>query len=155
MILKNNHLFRQTVDVMKAKSLHAAAKGASRFGDLVQRMDNDNVDLKITVMQLINALLSGGDEATQEEIKKLFNVNTVVEKLRKGQMKAALEVQLDIYDEMNADVLSTDTMLRSSSTDPSVLFTALVAQVKGANNADVLCSLLQHLMLVRGDGKSG
>jgi len=119
-------------------------------------MDNDNVDLKVTVMQLINAMLSGGDEATQEEVKKLFDIANVVDKLRKGQMKAALEVQLDVYDQMAVEHLSTDTPdPAEAKRDTVALFNALAAQVRSTPVNDVLASLLQHLMLVRGEGKAG
>lgn len=118
-------------------------------------LDTDNVDLKVTVMQLINAMLSTGDEDDHKEIKDTFKIDKVVEVLRKGQMKATLEVQLDIYDQMMMDDISQSENLVRDKDDQSELFHQLVAQVKGTPAHEVLTQILQHFMLVRKEGKQG
>lgn len=148
----------QTVEIMKAKPKNS--KEPNRFAALMAGLDLDNVDLKVTVMQLINALLSAGEEEDQKVIKDTFNIEKVVETLRKGQMKATLEVQLDIYDQMALD----DQALApppdsgvglSSASEQEALFANLLSQVKGTPAEAALNAILQHIMLVRKEGKAG
>ncbi len=68
--------YSQTVHVMKAKPMSANSKEETRFGELMAGLDIDNVDLKITVMQLINAMLSAGDEENHAEIKETFKIES-------------------------------------------------------------------------------
>jgi hypothetical protein len=94
---------------MKAKPI--IGKQPTRFGELMASLDTDNVDLKITVMQLINAMLSTGDDDDHKDIKETFTIDKVVDTLRKGQMKEALHVQLDIFDQMMDDLSHSEDVV--------------------------------------------
>lgn len=144
---------RQTVTVMKAKPI-TQSKENTRFAEMMAGLDTDNVDLKVTVMQLINAMLSTGDEDDHKSIKDTFKIDKVVETLRKGQMKATLEVQLDIYDQMMDDLTHTESLIKERD-DQAELFQQLIAQVKGTPAYEILTQILQHFMLVRKEGKQG
>jgi hypothetical protein len=107
-LLRTAHL-SQTVKVMKAAPV--IGKQPTRFAELMASLDTDNVDLKITVMQLINAMLSTGDDDDHKEIKETFTIDKVVDTLRKGQMKEALHVQLDIFDQMMDDLSHSEDVV--------------------------------------------
>ncbi|KAL6073930.1 Dishevelled associated activator of morphogenesis 2 [Balamuthia mandrillaris] len=145
----------QTIEVMQAKPFNK--KSGTRFEELVKSMDKDNVDLKVTVMQLINAMLS--TQESEEGVKKIkdsLNVEEVVGLLRKGQMKEALEVQLDIYDQLNEPgAESPDHSMFAVKGEEGELFQQLLAQVKGTPAAQILPAVLQHALLLRVSGKAG
>src|SRR3989344_6585064 len=93
------------------KAAPVIGKQPTRFAELMASLDTDNVDLKITVMQLINAMLSTGDDDDHKDIKETFTIDKVVDTLRKGQMKEALHVQLDIFDQMMDDLSHSEDVV--------------------------------------------
>lgn len=93
------------------KAAPVVGKQPTRFAELMASLDTDNVDLKITVMQLINAMLSTGDDDDHKDIKETFTIDKVVDTLRKGQMKEALHVQLDIFDQMMDDLSHSEDVV--------------------------------------------
>lgn len=106
---------------MKAKPIGPQSKQDTRFGELMAGLDTDNVDLKVTVMQLINAMLSTGEDEDQKDIKETFKIEKVVEVLRKGQMKPSLEVQLDVYDQMMEEYTHSESGTAREKEYPSPL----------------------------------
>jgi hypothetical protein len=138
---------------MKAQPINGG-KQPTRFAELMAGLDTDNVDLKITVMQLINAMLSTGDDDDHKDIKETFKIDQVVDTLRKGQMKESLHVQLDIFDQMMDDLTHSED-IGGDNADQLELFSQLTNQVKGTPAFDVLTHILKHFMLVRKEGKQG
>lgn len=107
---------------MKAPALNEKAKGQQRFEYLIKTMDNDNVDLKIALMQLINAILSGEDSVDLDQTLLDLKIPETVDQLRKGQTKEALLLQLDVYDASmlgGADGFEADGLLLDSEYVPS------------------------------------
>eukprot|EP01088_Endostelium_zonatum_P008450 TRINITY_DN2135_c0_g1_i1.p1 TRINITY_DN2135_c0_g1~~TRINITY_DN2135_c0_g1_i1.p1 ORF type:complete len:977 (-),score=329.46 TRINITY_DN2135_c0_g1_i1:20-2950(-) len=141
-----------TISLMSAHSKNPSHKGKARFASLVSNMDNDNVDLKISIMQLINAVLNqSGDD--MEDIKKTFSTDEVVNQLRKGQTKEALLVQIDIYDQMTLD---EDSLAEHYTEDKySRMYKLLIERLKNAGLYDMFSDLLEHYTFAPKSATSG
>uniref|UniRef100_A0A7N8XQS6 Diaphanous related formin 1 n=1 Tax=Mastacembelus armatus TaxID=205130 RepID=A0A7N8XQS6_9TELE len=132
--------------VLEAITEEAEKRDIERFQPLLTGMNNHNIALKGGCMQLINALISRGEELD-------FRIHIRSELLRLGlreqltvQTTHQLRVQLTVFDEQAEDD-SEDLKARLDD----ILFDILANTVKDSKAESYFLSLMQHLLLVRND----
>ncbi|XP_034546447.1 protein diaphanous homolog 1-like [Notolabrus celidotus] len=144
--------------VLEAITEEAEKRDIERFQPLLTGMNNHNIALKGGCMQLINALISRGEELD-------FRIHIRSELLRLGlreQLKEVraieneeLKVQLTVFDEQAEDD-SEDLKVRLDDIrvemdDVREVFEILVNTVKDSKAENNFLSLMQHLLLIRND----
>uniref|UniRef100_H2TAT7 Diaphanous related formin 1 n=1 Tax=Takifugu rubripes TaxID=31033 RepID=H2TAT7_TAKRU len=135
--------------VLEAITEEAEKQDIERFQPLITGMSNHNIALKGGCMQLINALISRG-----EELDFRIHIRSELQRLglRKllGEVKSIeneeLRVQLTVFEEQAEDD-SYDLKARLED----VLFEILVNTVKDSKAENHFLSLMQHLLLIRND----
>ncbi|CAN9514985.1 unnamed protein product [Ophioblennius macclurei] len=144
--------------VLEAITEEAEKRDIERFQPLIDGMARHNIALKGGCMQLINALISRGDELD-------FRIHIRSELLRLGlrdQLKEVrtieneeLRVQLMVFDEQAED--DSDDLkarledIRIEMDDVREIFEILVNTVKDSKGESHFLSLMQHLLLIRND----
>ncbi|KAK7919031.1 hypothetical protein WMY93_010315 [Mugilogobius chulae] len=147
--------------VLEAITEEAEKRDIERFQPLLSGMNNPNIALKTACMQLINALISRGEELD-------FRIHIRSELLRLGlrdQLREVrtieneeLRVQLSVFDEQAEDD-SEDLRARLddifffnlSCNDVREVFEILVNTVKDSKAEGHFLSVMQHLLLIRND----
>uniref|UniRef100_A0A3Q4AJ45 Uncharacterized protein n=1 Tax=Mola mola TaxID=94237 RepID=A0A3Q4AJ45_MOLML len=145
--------------VLEAITEEAEKQDIERFQPLLAGMNNKNIALKGGCMQLINALISRGEELD-------FRIHIRSELLRSGlreqltEVRAIeneeLRVQLTVFDEQAEDD-SEDLKARledihcQMDDDVREVFDILVNTVKDSKAEGHFLSLMQHLLLIRSD----
>ncbi|KAI4819139.1 hypothetical protein KUCAC02_004416 [Chaenocephalus aceratus] len=152
--------------VLEAITEEAERQDIERFQPLLSGMRNHNIALKGGCMQLINALISRGEELDfrihiRSELLRL-GLRELLTEVRKIENEE-LRVQLTVFDEQAEDD-SEDLKARLDdiriemeypSTGQNVpsgeVFEILVNTVKDSKGETHFLSMMQHLLLVRND----
>ncbi|KAI1898607.1 hypothetical protein AGOR_G00074130, partial [Albula goreensis] len=144
--------------VLEALTVQGEEQDIERFQPLLSGMHKSNVALKAGCMQLINALISRGEELD-------FRIHLRSELMRLGlreQLKEVriieneeLKVQLLVFDEQaeedSEDLRGRLEDVRIEMDDVTEVFQILMNTVKDSKAETHFLSLLQHLLLVRND----
>ncbi|XP_026213578.1 protein diaphanous homolog 1 isoform X2 [Anabas testudineus] len=144
--------------VLEALTEEAERREIERFQPLLAGMRNHNIALKGGCMQLINALISRGEELE-------FRIHIRSELLRLGLRDLLTEVrtiendelrvQLTVFDEQaeddSEDLKARLDDVRIEMDDVRDVFEILVNTVKDSRAESHFLSLLQHLLLIRSD----
>ncbi|TNN46302.1 Protein diaphanous 1 [Liparis tanakae] len=146
--------------VLEAITEEAERLDIERFQPLLAGMKNNNIALKGGCMQLINALISRGEELDfrihiRSELQRL-GLRDLLTEVRMIENEE-LRVQLTVFDEQAEDD-SEDLKARVSHglncfcfTDVREVFDILVNTVKDSKGETHFLSLMQHLLLIRND----
>ncbi|XP_035504912.1 protein diaphanous homolog 1 isoform X1 [Scophthalmus maximus] len=144
--------------VLEAITEEAEKRDIERFQPLIAGMNKHNIALKGGCMQLINALISRGEELD-------FRIHIRSELLRLGLRdlltevrtieNEELRVQLTVFDEQAEDD-SEDLKVRLDDIriemdDVREVFEIVVNTVKDSKAETHFLSLMQHLLLIRND----
>uniref|UniRef100_A0A8C6NHZ2 Diaphanous related formin 1 n=1 Tax=Nothobranchius furzeri TaxID=105023 RepID=A0A8C6NHZ2_NOTFU len=148
--------------VLEAMTEEAERRDMERFQALLTGMNIQNIALKAGCMQLINALISRGEELDfrihiRSELLK-FGLRDMLMELRKIENEE-LRVQLQVFDELAEDdseelkIRLEDVRIEMEypSDDRKEVFEILVNTVKDSKAENHFLSLLQHLLLIRND----
>ncbi|XP_070769348.1 protein diaphanous homolog 1-like [Enoplosus armatus] len=144
--------------VLEAITEEAERRDIERFQPLLSGMNNHNIALKGGCMQLINALISRGEELD-------FRIHIRSELLRLGLRdqltevrtieNEELRVQLTVFDEQaeddSEDLKARLDDIRIEMDDVREVFEILVNTVKDSKAESHFLSLMQHLLLIRND----
>ncbi|XP_028271257.1 protein diaphanous homolog 1 isoform X4 [Parambassis ranga] len=144
--------------VLEAITVEAERRDIERFQPLLSGMNIHNIALKGGCMQLINALISRGEELD-------FRIHIRSELLRLGlrdQLKEVrtieneeLRVQLMVFDEQaeddSEDLKARLDDIHTEMDDVREIFEILVNTVKDSKAETHFLSLMQHLLLIRND----
>ncbi|XP_077464779.1 protein diaphanous homolog 1 isoform X2 [Stigmatopora argus] len=144
--------------VLEAITEEAERRDVERFQPLLAGMNSHNIALKGGCMQLINALISRGEELD-------FRIHIRSELLRLGLRDCLkevrtiendeLRVQLNVFDEQaeddSEDLKARLDDIRIEMDDVREVFDILVNTVKDSKAENNLLSLMQHLLLIRND----
>ncbi|KAM8909942.1 protein diaphanous homolog 1 isoform 2-T2 [Spinachia spinachia] len=144
--------------VLEAITEEAERRDIERFQPLLAGMKNPNIALKGGCMQLINALISRGEELD-------FRIHIRSELLRLGLRdlltevrmieNEELRVQLTVFDEQaeddSEDLKARLDDIRIEMDDVREVFEILVNTVKDSKGESHFLSLMQHLLLIRND----
>ncbi|KAM9849700.1 protein diaphanous homolog 1 [Aulostomus maculatus] len=144
--------------VLEAITEEAEKQDIERFHPLLAGMNNHNIALKGGCMQLINALISRGEELD-------FRIHIRSELLRSGLRdrltevrtieNEELRVQLNVFDEQaeddSEDLKARLDDIRFEMEDVREVFDILVNTVKDSKAESHFLSLMQHLLLIRND----
>ncbi|KAM7000003.1 protein diaphanous homolog 1 [Tautogolabrus adspersus] len=144
--------------VLEAITEEAEKRDIERFQPLLTGMNNHNIALKGGCMQLINALISRGEELD-------FRIHIRSELLRLGlrdQLREVrmieneeLRVQLMVFDEQaeddSEDLKARLDDIRIEMDDVREVFDILVNTVKDSKGEGHFLSVMQHLLLIRND----
>ncbi|KAF1384738.1 hypothetical protein PFLUV_G00123280 [Perca fluviatilis] len=144
--------------VLEAITEEAERRDIERFQPLLAGMNNHNIALKGGCMQLINALISRGEELD-------FRIHIRSELLRLGLRdlltevrmieNEELRVQLTVFDEQaeddSEDLKARLDDIRIEMDDVREVFEILVNTVKDSKGETHFLSVMQHLLLIRND----
>ncbi|KAM8733592.1 protein diaphanous homolog 1 [Acanthopagrus schlegelii] len=144
--------------VLEAITEEAERRDIERFQPLLAGMNNHNIALKGGCMQLINALISRGEELD-------FRIHIRSELLRLGLREQLTEVrmieneelrvQLTVFDEQaeddSEDLKARLDDIRIEMDDVREVFDIVVNTVKDSKAESHFLSLMQHLLLIRND----
>nr|XP_057918935.1 protein diaphanous homolog 1-like isoform X1 [Doryrhamphus excisus]XP_057918936.1 protein diaphanous homolog 1-like isoform X1 [Doryrhamphus excisus] len=144
--------------VLEAITEEAEKRDIERFQPLLAGMKNHNIALKGGCMQLINALISRGEELD-------FRIHIRSELLRLGLRDCLkevrtieneeLRVQLLVFDEQteddSEDLKARLDDIRIEMDDVREVFDILANTVKDSKAEGHFLSLMQHLLLIRND----
>ncbi|XP_028444510.1 protein diaphanous homolog 1 isoform X1 [Perca flavescens] len=144
--------------VLEAITEEAERRDIERFQPLLAGMNNHNIALKGGCMQLINALISRGEELD-------FRIHIRSELLRLGLRdlltevrmieNEELRVQLTVFDEQaeddSEDLKARLDDIRIEMDDVREVFDILVNTVKDSKGETHFLSVMQHLLLIRND----
>ncbi|KAM7389753.1 hypothetical protein PAMP_023711 [Pampus punctatissimus] len=146
--------------VLEAITAEAEKQDIERFQPLLAGMNNHNIALKGGCMQLINALISRGEELD-------FRIHIRSELLRLGLRDCLTEVreieneelrvQLNVFDDQAEDDYEDLKALCKLSlnlicfNDVREVFEILVNTAKDSKAEGYFLSLMQHLLLIRND----
>ncbi|KAF7664312.1 hypothetical protein LDENG_00180910 [Lucifuga dentata] len=144
--------------VLEAITEEAERKDIERFQPLLAGMNSNNIALKGGCMQLINALISRGEELD-------FRIHIRSELLRLGLREVLTEVRSIENDELRVQLSVFDDQAEDDSEELKVrlddiriemddvreVFDILVNTVKDSKGEGFFLSLMQHLLLVRND----
>ncbi|XP_049330692.1 protein diaphanous homolog 1 isoform X2 [Astyanax mexicanus] len=129
-----------------------------RFQPLLSGMQKSNIALKGGCMQLINALISRGEELDfrihiRSELMRL-GLRELLSEVRLIENEE-LRVQLQVFDEQaeedSEDLRSRLDDVRIEMDDASEVFQILLNTVKDSKAEGFFLSIMQHLLLVRSD----
>lgn len=148
-----------------------AASGATRLEQVVTFLRGDafSTELKVSAMTLVNALINYTPSlAARKDFRDSLAVYDVVEALKRkvrapGLVKEhtmlALETQLYVFEESldddNGGGGGEGRRAGAPKENAAELFNQLLSAVRNTPAADVLPSLLQHLSLLKRDGRLG
>ncbi|KAF3693902.1 Protein diaphanous -like protein 1 Diaphanous-related formin-1 [Channa argus] len=144
--------------VLEAITEEAERQETERFQPLIAGMNSTNIALKGGCMQLINALISRGEELD-------FRIHIRSELLRLGLRdlltdvrtieNEELRVQLTVFDEQaeddSEDLKARLEDVRLEMDDVREVFEILVNTVKDSKSESHFLSMMQHLLLIRND----
>ncbi|XP_030000977.1 protein diaphanous homolog 1 isoform X2 [Sphaeramia orbicularis] len=144
--------------VLEAITEEAEKGDIERFQPLLSGMNSHNIALKGGCMQLINALISRGEELD-------FRIHLRSELLRLGLRDLLTEVrtiendelrvQLNVFDEQaeddSEDLKARLEDIRIEMDDVREVFEILVNTVKDSKAETHFLSVMQHLLLIRND----
>ncbi|XP_029367824.1 protein diaphanous homolog 1 isoform X1 [Echeneis naucrates] len=144
--------------VLEAITEEAEKRDIERFQPLIAGMNSHNIALKGGCMQLINVLISQGEELD-------FRIHIRSELLRLGLRdlltevrtieNEELRVQLSVFDEQaeddSEDLKTRLDDIRIEMDDVREVFDILVNTVKDSKAESHFLSLMQHLLLIRTD----
>uniref|UniRef100_A0A8C5H838 Diaphanous related formin 1 n=1 Tax=Gouania willdenowi TaxID=441366 RepID=A0A8C5H838_GOUWI len=143
--------------VLEAITEEAEKRDIERFQPLLSGMNNHSIALKGGCMQLINALISRGEELD-------FRIHIRSELLRLGLREQLtvrtiendeLKVQLMVFDEQAEDdfedLKARLDDIRIEMDDVREVFEIVVNTVKDSKAESHFLSLMQHLLLIRND----
>ncbi|KAJ8282936.1 hypothetical protein COCON_G00054550 [Conger conger] len=144
--------------VLEALTVQGEEQDIERFQPLLSGMRKPNIALKAGCMQLINALISRGEELD-------FRIHLRSELMRLGLRDQLTEVrdieneeltvQLMVFDEQaeddSEDLRNRLDDVRIEMDDVSEVFQILMNTVKDSKAETHFLSLMQHLLLVRND----
>ncbi|KAK5925084.1 hypothetical protein CgunFtcFv8_017636 [Champsocephalus gunnari] len=144
--------------VLEAITEEAERQDIERFQPLLSGMRNHNIALKGGCMQLINALISRGEELDfrihiRSELLRL-GLRELLTEVRKIENEE-LRVQLTVFDEQaeddSEDLKARLDDIRIEMDDVREVFEILVNTVKDSKGETHFLSMMQHLLLVRND----
>ncbi|XP_063733036.1 LOW QUALITY PROTEIN: protein diaphanous homolog 1 [Eleginops maclovinus] len=144
--------------VLEAITEEAERQDIERFQPLLSGMRNHNIALKGACMQLINALISRGEELDfrihiRSELLRL-GLRELLTEVRKIENEE-LRVQLTVFDEQaeddSEDLKARLEDIRIEMDDVREVFDILVNTVKDSKGETHFLSMMQHLLLVRND----
>uniref|UniRef100_A0A8C9TFJ2 Diaphanous related formin 1 n=1 Tax=Scleropages formosus TaxID=113540 RepID=A0A8C9TFJ2_SCLFO len=131
--------------VLEAITEHAEEQEVERFQSLLSGMRKTNVALKAGCMQLINALISQGEELD-------FRIHIRSELMRLGLREILKEVRTIENEELKVQLNVFDDQAEDDSEELKVrLDDILMNTVKDSKAETHFLSLLQHLLLIRND----
>ncbi|XP_035378986.1 protein diaphanous homolog 3 [Electrophorus electricus] len=144
--------------VLEAITAAGERTGTSRFGPIVQGLSDRSVQLKVSCMQLINALVTSPDELD-------FRLHIRNEFMRCGLREMlptlgavrneALDIQLKVFEEhKEEDMIEFSHRLediKSEFDDAGDVFNVVYSMVRDTAAETHFVSVLQHLMLIRND----
>ncbi|XP_043925014.1 protein diaphanous homolog 1 [Protopterus annectens] len=129
-----------------------------RFRPLVEGLSSGNMALKVSCMQLINALLCASDELDfrmhiRSELMR-SGLKTILEELRELENEE-LKVQLQVFTENGEDdyeeLRGRLEDIRIEMDDINEVFQIIQNTVKDSKAEFFFLSVLQHLLLIRND----
>ncbi|XP_068443664.1 protein diaphanous homolog 1 isoform X2 [Clinocottus analis] len=144
--------------VLEAITEEAERQDIERFQPLLAGMKNHNIALKGGCMQLINALISRGEELDfrihiRSELQRL-GLRDMLTEVRMIENEE-LRVQLTVFDEQaeddSEDLKARLDDIRIEMDDVREVFDILVNTVKDSKGETHFLSLMQHLLLIRND----
>ncbi|XP_056294846.1 protein diaphanous homolog 1 [Pseudoliparis swirei] len=144
--------------VLEAITEEAERLDIERFQPLLAGMKNHNIALKGGCMQLINALISRGEELDfrihiRSELQRL-GLRDLLTEVRMIENEE-LRVQLTVFDEQaeddSEDLKARLDDIRIEMDDVREVFDILVNTVKDSKGETHFLSLMQHLLLIRND----
>uniref|UniRef100_A0A8C6V356 Diaphanous related formin 1 n=1 Tax=Neogobius melanostomus TaxID=47308 RepID=A0A8C6V356_9GOBI len=135
--------------VLEAITEEAEKRDIERFQPLLSGMNANNIALKGGCMQLINVLISRGEELD-------FRIHIRSELLRLGLKEMLTEVRTIENDELRVQLSVFDDQAEDDSEDlrarlDDILFDILFNTVKDSKAESHFLSLMQHLLLIRND----
>ncbi|XP_064181294.1 protein diaphanous homolog 1-like [Anguilla rostrata] len=144
--------------VLEALTVQGEEQEIERFQPLLSGMHKPNIALKAACMQLINALISRGEELD-------FRIHLRSELMRLGLREQLsevrsiendeLKVQLSVFDDQaeddSEDLRARLDDVRIEMDDVAEVFQILMNTVKDSKAETHFLSLMQHLLLVRND----
>ncbi|XP_058263850.1 protein diaphanous homolog 1 isoform X1 [Hemibagrus wyckioides] len=144
--------------VLESITALAEEREIERFQPLLSGLQKSNIALKGGCMQLINALISRGEELDfrihiRSELMRL-GLRELLAEVRNIENEE-LRVQLQVFDEQaeedSEDLRSRLEDVRIEMDDISEVFQVLLNTVKDSKAEGFFLSLMQHLLLVRND----
>ncbi|KAG5853176.1 hypothetical protein ANANG_G00070280 [Anguilla anguilla] len=134
--------------VLEALTVQGEEQEIERFQPLLSGMHKPNIALKAACMQLINALISRGEELD-------FRIHLRSELMRLGLREQLTEVRSIENDELKVQLSVFDDQAEDDSEDLRArledVFQILMNTVKDSKAETHFLSLMQHLLLVRND----
>uniref|UniRef100_A0AAY5EMC9 Diaphanous-related formin 3 n=1 Tax=Electrophorus electricus TaxID=8005 RepID=A0AAY5EMC9_ELEEL len=136
--------------VLEAITAAGERTGTSRFGPIVQGLSDRSVQLKVSCMQLINALVTSPDELDfRLHIRNEFMRCGLREMLPVSSPNEALDIQLKVFEEhKEEDMIEFSHRLEDIKRD---VFNVVYSMVRDTAAETHFVSVLQHLMLIRND----
>lgn len=128
---------------------------------IVDCLQTDSYELSANVFAAINSLViaEGHTFEARTKLKEKFlstDVPEVAKKLRaKGGLPPMLEVQLQIFEDGIGEGGFRLADRGIATENPEKLFNKLRESVKGTPVYDIFVALMQHLLVVRRNGKAG
>ncbi|XP_027029138.1 protein diaphanous homolog 1 isoform X2 [Tachysurus fulvidraco] len=144
--------------VLESITALAEERDIERFQPLLSGLHKPNIALKGGCMQLINAVISRGEELDfrihiRSELMRL-GLRELLAEVRNIENEE-LRVQLQVFDEQaeedSEDLRSRLDDVRIEMDDISEVFQVLLNTVKDSKAEGYFLSLMQHLLLVRND----
>ncbi|KAI5100671.1 protein diaphanous-like 1-like [Silurus meridionalis] len=136
----------------------AEEREIERFQPLLSGMHKPNIALKVGCMQLINALISRGEELDfrihiRSELMRLGlrELLAEVKNIENEELRVQLQVFEEQAEEDSDDLRSRLEDVRIEMEYPSEVFQVLLNTVKDSKAEGYFLSLMQHLLLVRND----
>lgn len=144
--------------VLEAITEEAEKRNIERFQPLLSGMNAHNIALKGGCMQLINALISRGEELDfrihiRSELLRLGlrDVLTEVRTIENEELRVQLSVFDDQAEDDSEDLRARLEDIRVEMDDVREVFEILVNTVKDSKAESHFLSLMQHLLLIRND----
>uniref|UniRef100_H3CK14 Diaphanous related formin 1 n=1 Tax=Tetraodon nigroviridis TaxID=99883 RepID=H3CK14_TETNG len=144
--------------VLEAITEEAEKQDIERFQPLITGMSSQNIALKGGCMQLINALISRGEELDFRihKIGSIFKYRSPsFAKEVKSIENEELRVQLTVFEEQaeddSEDLKTRLEDIRLEMDDVREVFEILVNTVKDSKAENHFLSVMQHLLLIRND----
>ncbi|XP_024864368.1 protein diaphanous homolog 1 isoform X2 [Kryptolebias marmoratus] len=144
--------------VLEAITEEAEKRDIERFQPLLAGMNNQNIALKAGCMQLINALISRGEELDfrihiRSELLRLGlrEMLKEVQKIENEELKVQLMVFHEQAEDDSEDLKARLEDIRIEMDDVREVFDILSNTVKDSKAESHFMSLMQHLLLIRND----
>ncbi|XP_041122217.1 protein diaphanous homolog 1-like isoform X3 [Polyodon spathula] len=144
--------------VLEAITEHAENEDIERFQPLLSGMRNTGVTLKAGCMQLINALITRGDELDfrihiRSELMRqgLKDILTELRQVENEELKVQLSVFDDHSEDDSEELRARLEDVRIEMDDVTEVFQVLQNTVKDTKAEPYFLSILQHFLLIRND----